>query len=99
MTKQEIAQKHGFIQGMSIHSNTAKIEECLYAAMEEYVQQQVKLFAIPVVSESTLPTEKEIIDIILDEVFIRGIDLEDYRLYFQEPRASIKKRLDELYSR
>lgn len=54
---------------------------------------------IPVVSESTLPTEKEIIDIILDEVFIRGIDLEDYRLYFEEPRASIKKRLDELYSR
>ena len=52
MTKQEIAQKHGFIQGMSIHSNTAKIEECLYVAMEEYAQQQVKLFAIPVVMES-----------------------------------------------
>ena len=54
---------------------------------------------IAVVSESTLPTEKEIIDIILDEVWIRGIDLEDYRMHFEEPRASIKKRLDELYSR
>lgn len=57
------------------------------------------LLGLDNVSESTSPTEKEIIDIILEEVWIRGIDLDDYRNYFEEPRASIKRRLDELYSR
>ncbi len=43
MTKEEIAQKYGFIQGVSIHSTTIQIEENLYAAMEEYAQQPVEL--------------------------------------------------------
>ena len=66
---------------------------------EKDLQQSTEqALTIPVVSESTSPTEKEIIDIILEEVWIRGIDLDDYRNYFEEPRASIKRRLDELYS-
>ena len=51
------------------------------------------------VSESTLPTEKEVVDVILNDVWIRGIDLEDYRHEFEAPRSLIKKKLDELYSR
>ncbi len=41
-TKQQVAENHGIINGMSIYSNTETIEKELYEAMEEYAQQQVK---------------------------------------------------------
>ena len=39
-TKEEILSKHGFIDGVSIHSFTHIAREKLYAAMEEYTSQQ-----------------------------------------------------------
>ncbi len=40
MTKKEIAEKHGFINGMSLYSNTETIEQKLYEAMQEYADQE-----------------------------------------------------------
>jgi hypothetical protein len=94
--RQLILDKH--LNGVD-YNNGHELNEAVIAAMEEYLQEQLKNLNIPVVSESTSPTEKEVIDIILEEVWIRGVDLDDYRNYFEEPRASIKRRLDELYSR
>ena len=42
MTKEEIAQKCGFINGMSIFSNAEVIEQKLYLAMEMYAVQEIK---------------------------------------------------------
>ncbi len=52
-----------------------------------------------IVSESTLPTEKEIIDTILNCVDIRGIELEFYRREFTEERSGLITALHKLYSR
>lgn len=52
MTKKEIAEKHGFINGMSLYSNTETIEQKLYEAMQEYAdQEQLLIQRVSVMSE------------------------------------------------
>ena len=43
MTKKEIAEKHGFINGMSLYSNIETIEQKLHEAMQEYAKQQLAI--------------------------------------------------------
>ena len=43
------------------------------------------------------PTEEEVIDTILGKVFIRGIDLEDYRREFTEERSGLISALRKLF--
>lgn len=47
--------------------------------------------------EKKLPTEDEIIDTILNSVFIRGIDLETYRREFTDERSGLITNLNNLY--
>ena len=39
-TAKAVAEKHGFINGSSIHSRSDLAEESLYAAMEEYAEHK-----------------------------------------------------------
>jgi len=53
----------------------------------------------PVVIDSALPTEQEIIDTILNCVDIRGVELEHYKREFTEERSGLITALHKLYSR
>ena len=94
MTKEEIARKHGFINGISFYSKTTAIENNLYKAMQEYADQQLKLCEVGVSLE---PKEQKILALLLIN-HINNLDksgLKNKEL-IEEYRNSYLKLLDKI---
>jgi len=64
------------------------------AAVDEYTTALIA--ANPAVSDS-LPTEEQVLQTIFDCVFIRGIDLEDYKQNFTDERSGLYDSLVKLF--
>lgn len=63
---------------------------------ENSKQSQIQALNIPVVSGS-LPTEEQVLETIFDCVFIRGIELEDYKRNFTNEQSGLYDALVKLF--
>ena len=74
-----------------------KTDSFILEAMEEYGQEVIKNLNIPTVSVS-LPTEEQVLQTIFDSVFIRGIELENYKRNFTNEQSGLYDALVKLFS-
>lgn len=59
--------------------------------------KSTKPLSLPVTINS-LPTEEQVLKTIFDSVFIRGMDLEEYEIYFSNDRSGLYDALTKLFT-
>jgi hypothetical protein len=82
------------IQQATAYPESVSVQQALLKVWNETEHEQLRIGAV----SGSLPTEEQVLQTIFDCVFIRGIELEDYKRNFTNEQSGLYDAIVKLFS-